>query len=114
MNIEQMTQKTREALQAAQRIAVEYSNNAVEQEHLLAALAQQQDGLITALPLGLRRIDALRTLTTEALAVLMPFKAQEIRHRHGIYYGQNAISKNLILADRKELLNGNGLSLIHI
>ena len=46
MNIEQMTQKTREALQAAQHIAVEYSNNAVEQEHLLAALAQQQDGLI--------------------------------------------------------------------
>ena len=46
MNIEQVTQKTREALQAAQRIAVEYSNNAVEQEHLLAALAQQQDGLI--------------------------------------------------------------------
>ena len=46
MNIEQMTQKTREARQAAQRIAVEYSNNAVEQEHLLAALAQQQDGLI--------------------------------------------------------------------
>ena len=46
MNIEQMTQKAREALQAAQRIAVEYSNNAVEQEHLLAALAQQQDGLI--------------------------------------------------------------------
>ena len=46
MNIEQMTQKTREALQAAQRIAVEYSNNAVEQEHLLAALPQQQDGLI--------------------------------------------------------------------
>ena len=46
MNIEQMTQKTREALQAAQRIAVEYSNNAVEQEHLLATLAQQQDGLI--------------------------------------------------------------------
>ena len=42
MNIEQMTQKTREALQAAQRIAVEYSNNAVEQEHLLAALAQQR------------------------------------------------------------------------
>ena len=49
MNIEQMTQKTRDALQAAQRIAVEYSNNAVEQEHLLAALAQQQDGLIPQL-----------------------------------------------------------------
>ncbi len=76
----------------------------IARKHLcqLAKLSfQQQDGLITALPLGLRRIDALRTLTTEALAVLMPFKAQEIRHRHGIYYGQNAISKNLILADRK-------------
>ena len=72
---------------------------------------QQADGLITALPLGLRRIDALRTLTTEALAVLMPFKAQEIRHKNGLYYGQNAISKNLILANRWELLNGNGFNL---
>ena len=72
---------------------------------------QQADGLITALPLGIRRIDALRTLTTEALAVLMPFKAQEIRHKDGLYYGQNAISKNLILANRWELLNGNGFNL---
>jgi len=72
---------------------------------------QQADGLVTALPLGLRRIDALRTLTTEALAVLMPFKAQEIRDQGGIYYGQNVISKNLIIASRKELLNGNGFVL---
>ena len=66
---------------------------------------------MTALPLGLRRIDALRTLTTEALAVLMLFKAQEIRERGGAYYGQNTISKNLIIANRKELLNGNGFVL---
>ena len=72
---------------------------------------QQVDGLVTALPLGLRRIDALRTLTTEALAVLMPFKAQEIWDRGGVYYGQNAISKNLIVADRKRLLNGNAFIL---
>ncbi len=72
---------------------------------------QQADGLTTALPLGLRRIDALRTLTTEAMAVLMPFKAQEIRDQGGIYYGQNVISKNLIVANRKELLNGNGFVL---
>ena len=72
---------------------------------------QQADGLVTALPLGLRRIDALRTLTTEALAVLMPFKAQEIRDQGGVYYGQNTISKNLIIANRKELLNGNGFVL---
>ena len=72
---------------------------------------QQADGLVTALPLGLRRISALRTLTTEALAVLMPFKAQEIRHQGGVYYGQNVISKNLIIADRRQLLNGNGFVL---
>lgn len=72
---------------------------------------QQADGLATVLPMGLRRIDALRTLTTEALAVLMPFKAQEVRDRGGVYYGQNVISKNLIIANRKELLNGNGFVL---
>lgn len=69
---------------------------------------QQAEGLNTALPFGLRKIDALRTLTTEALAVLMPFKAQEIMEPGGIYYGQNVISKNLIVANRKELLNANG------
>ncbi len=87
---------------------------AVARKHLcqLSTLNwQQADGLVTALPLGLRRIDALRTLTTEALAVLMPFKAQEIRDQGGVYYGQNVISKNLIIANRKELLNGNGFIL---
>ena len=49
MNMNQLTQKTIEALQNAQRIAVEYSNQAVEQEHLLAALARQQEGLIPQL-----------------------------------------------------------------
>ena len=86
----------------------------VARKHLcqLSTLSwQQADGLSTVLPLGLRRIDALRTLTTEALAVLMPFKAQEIRHQGGVYYGQNAISRNLIIADRRELLNGNGFVL---
>ena len=41
----------------------------------------------------------------------MPFKAQEIRDQGGVYYGQNVISKNLIIANRKELLNGNGFVL---
>ena len=69
---------------------------------------QQEDGLNTVLPYGLRRIDALRTLTTESTAVLMPFKVQEIQDRGGVYYGVNAISHNLIICNRKELLNGNG------
>ena len=68
---------------------------------------QQMDGLNTALPIGVRKIDVARTLTTESLAVLMPFRVQEISHKHGIYYGQNAISKNIIVADRQQLMNGN-------
>lgn len=68
---------------------------------------QQMDGLNTALPIGVRKIDVTRTLTTESLSVLMPFRVQEISHKHGIYYGQNAISKNMIIADRRQLMNGN-------
>ncbi len=49
MNINQCTQKTVQAIQAAQRLAVEYQNQAIEQEHLLAALCQQEEGLIPQL-----------------------------------------------------------------
>ena len=69
---------------------------------------QQADGLATALPFGLRKINALRTLTTESLAVLIPFRAQEINHSGGVYQGVNVISKNPIFVNRKNLLNGNG------
>lgn len=72
---------------------------------------QQEDGLNTALPYGLRKIQALRTMTTESTAVLMPFKTQEIQDSGGIYYGVNAISHNLIICNRKYLLNGNGFIL---
>ena len=72
---------------------------------------QQLDGLNTALPYGLRKINALRTLTTESAAVFMPFQAQEINHPKGIYCGQNAISKNLLFVNRSSLLNGNGFVL---
>ena len=66
---------------------------------------QQQDGLNTALPIGHRKITALRTLTTESLAVLMPFRVQEIMDTGGIYYGENAISHNLIMCNKANLLN---------
>ena len=45
MNTNQYTQKTLEALQAAQQLAVEYQHNALEPEHLLHALATQEQGL---------------------------------------------------------------------
>jgi type IV secretory pathway VirB4 component len=72
---------------------------------------QQMDGLNTVLPIGCRKINVLRTLTTESLAVFMPFKVQEISHANGIYYGQNAISNNMIIANRRNLLNGNSFVL---
>ncbi|MGN7454808.1 VirB4-like conjugal transfer ATPase, CD1110 family [Paenibacillus pasadenensis] len=72
---------------------------------------QQMDGLNTVLPYGLRKVHALRTLTTESTAVFIPFRAQEIVHPDGIYYGQNIISKNMVVANRKQLLNGNSFIL---
>lgn len=72
----------------------------------LAVLKYQQfDGLNTVLPIGTRRIDAFRTLTTESLAVFIPFKVQEIMDKGGIYFGENAISHNLIMCNKENLLN---------
>lgn len=68
---------------------------------------QQLDGLNTVLPFGTRKINCFRTLTTESLAAFMPFNAQEMQHKHGTYYGQNAISNNMIFINRNKLLNGN-------
>ena len=66
---------------------------------------QQLDGLNTALPIGARKINAFRTLTTESLAVFIPFKVQEIQDKGGIYFGENAISHNLIMCNKANLLN---------
>ena len=72
---------------------------------------QQMDGLNTVLPIGHRKINALRTLTTESLAVLMPFRVQEIMDEGGIYCGENAISHNLIMCNKAKLLNPNSFLL---
>ena len=66
---------------------------------------QQMDGLNTVLPIGTRKLNAFRTLTTESLAVFMPFKVQEIMDKGGIYFGENAISHNLIMCNKENLLN---------
>ena len=66
---------------------------------------QQMDGLNTVLPIGTRKISAFRTLTTESLAVFIPFKVQEIQDKGGIYFGENAISHNLIMCNKANLLN---------
>ena len=66
---------------------------------------QQLDGMNTALPIGTRKIDAFRTMTTESLAAFMPFKVQEIQEPGGIYIGENAVSHNLILSNMDNLMN---------
>ena len=72
---------------------------------------QQLDGLNTVMPYGVKKIEVTRTLTTESLSVFMPMKVQEVQDTHGIYYGKNVISKNMILINRHELLNGNSFIL---
>lgn len=98
-----LTADTREQLDADTETVL-----SIARKHMcqLAVLKYQQyDGLNTVLPIGTRRINAFRTLTTESLAVFMPFKVQEIQDRGGIYFGENAISHNLILCNRENLLN---------
>lgn len=73
--------------------------------------AQQEDGLNTVLPYGLRRIHAIRTMTTESVADLMPFKVQEISDVGGMYFGTNPLSRKPIFCDRKRLQNPHGFAL---
>ena len=75
-------------------------------------LFQQEDGFVSALPLGVNRIKIQRGLTTSAVAVFVPFTTQEIFHGgEALYYGLNATSGNMILADRKKLRTPNGMIL---
>ena len=72
---------------------------------------QQMEGLNTVLPAGVRDISLTRTFTSESLAAFNMFNVQEVFHKSGIFYGVNSISKNLIMADRMSLMNGNSFVL---
>ena len=73
---------------------------------------QQEQGFVSALPLGVNQIKIQRGLTTSALAIMMPFTTQEIfQGGDALYYGLNATSGNMILADRKQNKTPNGLIL---
>jgi len=73
----------------------------------------QEQGLISVLPLGVNKIEIDRGLTSSSTAVFMPFTTEElfINSSNSLYYGLNALSHNLIMADRKKLKNPNGLIL---
>ena len=74
---------------------------------------QQEEGLMSCLPLGLNRIEIQRGLTTSSTAIFVPFTTQELfqNGKEALYYGINALSSNLIMVDRKLLKNPNGLIL---
>ena len=74
---------------------------------------QQEEGLMSSLPLGHNQIEIQRGLTTSSTAIFVPFTTQELFQSGGeaLYYGLNALSNNLIMVDRKALKNPNGLIL---
>lgn len=73
---------------------------------------QQEQGLMSSLPIGVNQIDIQRGLTTSATAIFVPFTTEELfQGGQALYYGINAISNNMIMADRKRLKNPNGLIL---
>lgn len=73
--------------------------------------SRQLDGLCTALPIGLNRLNIIRTLLTESASVFIPFRAQEIADKGGIWYGQNAITNNPIFCNKECLQNPNAFVL---
>lgn len=73
---------------------------------------QQEEGLMSSVPLGVNHIPIKRALTTTSTAIFVPFTTQELfMAGESLYYGLNALSNNMIMVDRKKLKNPNGLIL---
>lgn len=77
----------------------------------LAFASRQLDGLASVLPISNNKLNIIRTLLTESAAVFIPFRAQEIMDKGGIWYGQNAITNNPILCNKELLQNPNAFVL---
>ena len=74
---------------------------------------QQEQGLMSSLPLADNQIEIQRGLTTSSTAIFIPFTTQELYQsgKESLYYGLNSLSQNLIMVDRKKLKKPNGLIL---
>ena len=74
---------------------------------------QQEDGMVSSLPLGVNKIEIQRIMTTSALAVLIPFRTMEWADQspEALYCGVNSLTHNMILVDRKGMSNGNAIIL---
>ncbi len=91
----------------AQSIAVQHNCQLVPLDF------QQESGMVSCLPLGYNKISIQRGLTTSSTAIFVPFTTQELFQvdREALYCGLNALSNNMIMVDRKNLKNPNGLIL---
>ena len=91
----------------ASSIAQKYNCQLVRLDYL------QEEGLMSSLPLDFNQVEIQRSLTTSSTAIFIPFTTQELFQSGGeaLYYGLNALSRNLIMVDRKKLKNPNGLIL---
>ena len=73
---------------------------------------QQEQGFVSSLVLGHNEVEIQRGMTTSATAIFIPFMTRELRmDGQALYYGMNALSHNVIMADRKKLKSANGLYL---
>ena len=93
-----------------------FQANSIAQKHncnLVRLDYQQEQGLMSSLPLAENLIEIQRGLTTSSTAIFIPFTTQELLQTKGepLYYGVNALSNNLIMVDRKQLKNPNGMIL---
>lgn len=70
---------------------------------------RQEQGYMSSLPLGNNMIDVSRTFTTTDMAIFIPFTTKELFNQNGQYYGMNTLSNNVIMVNRKKLVNPNGL-----
>lgn len=93
-----------------------FQTNSIAQKYNCSITAldyQQEEGMVSSLPLGLNQIDIQRGLTSSGVAIFVPFTTQELFQdsKEALYCGINALSNNIIMVDRKWLKNPNGLIL---
>ncbi|WP_091869915.1 VirB4-like conjugal transfer ATPase, CD1110 family [Butyrivibrio sp. INlla16] len=107
MNTGRTKQELENNIFQASSIAQKHSCNLVRLDF------QQEQGLVSTLPLAYNEVDIQRGMTTSSTAIFVPFTTQELfqDHKGALYYGLNALSNNLIMVDRKLLKNPNGLIL---
>ena len=70
---------------------------------------RQEQGYMSSLPLGNNSIEIKRTFTTTDLAIFIPFTTKELYTVNGQYYGMNSLSNNVIMVNKKVLVNPNSL-----